>query len=198
MSVKSPVPALPAPFARALDDLMGARWRPDVEVEEIPAPTRIAPHSVAISADVVALGDEVGNGRLILLYDPQGNPSWDGSFRCVTFARAEVTPDMAGDALLPEVGWSWLLDALDTHHAAYTAAAGTVTTVVSRTFGDMEDDPGHDEVELRASWTPLLESDGAGINAHLAAWEELLCMVAGLPPLPPGVTALPTALRARS
>lgn len=176
---------------------MDARWRPEVSVEEIPAPTRIAPHSVAISADVTAAGEDVGNGRLILLHDPVGNPAWEGTFRCVTFARAEVTPDMASDPLLPEVGWSWLLDALDAHSAGYTAAAGTVTSVVSRSFGDMENDPGRDEVEIRASWTPLLAADGSGLNSHLDAWAELLCLVSGLPPLPAGVTALPTLLRGR-
>ena len=35
--------------------------------------------------------------------------------------------EMATDPFLPEVGWSWLTDALDHHGAHYKAAAGTVT-----------------------------------------------------------------------
>lgn len=191
MSARSSVPALPAPFARALHDITEARWRAELCVEEIPAPTRIAPHAVAISADVVAAGDEVGGGRLILLYDPAGNPAWDGEFRCVTYAKAAVDVEMVTDPLLAEVGWSWLLDALASHDATYTAAAGTVTAVSSQSFGGMASEPGSAEVEIRASWTPLLDVDGAGIEGHLAAWGELLCMTAGLPPVPAGVTVLP-------
>jgi hypothetical protein len=47
------------------------------------------------------------------------------------------------------------------------------------------------EVEVRASWTPLL-TDGDGLSAHLAAWAELLCTTAGLPPLPAGVVMMPS------
>ena len=61
-----------------------------MEIEQIPSPQRIAPHSVAVAADVVAGGAEVGNGRLVLLHDPAGNEEWQGTHRCVTFARAEV------------------------------------------------------------------------------------------------------------
>ena len=43
------------------------------------------------------------------------------------------------------------------------------------------------EMEVRASWTPL----GADIGQHLVAWSDLLCTIAGLPPLPEGVIALP-------
>jgi hypothetical protein len=42
-------------------------WRPELTIEEIPAPQRIAPHAVAIAADVDESGEEVGNGRLVLL-----------------------------------------------------------------------------------------------------------------------------------
>jgi len=49
-------------------------------------------------------------------------------------------------------------------------------------------------VEIRASWTPV----GEDLEPHLAAWGELLCAAAGLPPLPPGVTPLrPARPRAR-
>ena len=140
--------------------------------------------------------EELGNGRLVLLHDPAGNPAWDGTFRCVTFARASVDTAMALDPLLADVGWSWLLDALERHSAAYTAPSGTVTSVSSRSFGSMEDDPERAEVEIRASWTPLVTS-GHEMVAHLRAWEDLLCMVAGLPSLPEGVVPMPLNRSAR-
>lgn len=169
---------------------MGVDWRPELVIEEIPAPQRIAPYAVAISADVEAAGDELGNGRLVLLHDPAGNPAWEGAFRCVTYARAAVDTEMVTDPLLPVVGWSWLTDALDRHHAAYVAPSGTVTSVSSQSFGSMADEPHRAEVEIRASWTPLVQA-GSDMAPHVQAWQDLLCMVAGLPPLPEGVVAMP-------
>jgi len=184
--------AVPAPveFRRALDALATATWRPELAVEDIPAPQRIAPFSAAVTADVLVGDDEVGNGRLVLLHDPAGNEAWQGTFRCVTFARADVDPEMVTDPLLARVGWSWLLDALEAHGAAYTAPSGTVTSVASESFGGMAENEPRAEVEVRASWTAVLE-DGLGLDAHLAAWAELLCTTAGLPPLPAGVVAMP-------
>lgn len=176
-------------FDEAVNALLSLPWRSELAVEEIPAPQRIAPYAVAIAADVEVGDDELGNGRLVLLHDPDGNPAWDGTFRCVTFARSVVDPDVAIDPLLGEVGWSWLTDALQTRDAAYTAPSGTVTAVSSKSFGSMEGDPDKAEVEIRASWTPLLAT-GAGIVPHVLAWQDLLCMVAGLPLLPDGVVAL--------
>ncbi|MDO5535533.1 MAG: DUF3000 domain-containing protein [Propionibacteriaceae bacterium] len=177
-------------FEEASSSLLGMVWRPEVTVEEIPAPQRIAPFAAAIAADVDSEGVEVGNGRLVLLHDPDGNPAWDGTFRCVTFARAMVEPEMVADPLLTEVGWSWLEDALERRNAAYTAPSGTVTSVASKSFGSMEGDPDKAEVEIRASWTPEI-SRGADILTHVEAWQDLLCLVSGLPLLPDGVVAIP-------
>ncbi len=82
------------------------------------------------------------------------------------------------------------MDALDRHHAAFLAPSGTVTAVSSRSFGSMEGDPARAEVEIRASWTPVV-ARGDDLAAHVHAWQDLLCMVAGLPLLPEGVVAIP-------
>lgn len=177
-------------FDEAASALLGMAWRPELTVEEIPAPQRIAPQGVAIAADIDDRGEEAGNGRLVLLHDPNGNPAWEGTFRFVTFARASVEAEMVADPLLAEVGWSWLEDALARHGAVYVEPSGTVTAVSSQSFGSMKDDPGRAEVEIRASWTPVL-TDGIGIRAHIEAWQDLLCMVSGLPLLPDGVVPLP-------
>ena len=170
---------------------MSAPWRPELVVEEMPAPQRIAPFAVAVTADVVVSGEDVGSGRLVLLHDPAGNTAWEGTFRCVTFARADVDPEMVTDPLLAQVGWSWLLDALGAHGADFGAPSGTVTSVASESFGGMAEHDPRAEVEVRASWTPLLD-EGDGLAAHLAAWAELLCTTAGLPPLPAGVVPMPS------
>ncbi len=181
----------PAAFRRAVNDVLTAAWRPELQIEEIPAPQRIAPFSTAITADVLVGGEEVGSARLVLLHDPAGNAAWEGTFRCVTFARADVDPEMVTDPLLGSVGWSWLIDALTAHGADYRAPSGTVTSVSSESFGGMVDEPPRAEVEVRASWTAELV-DGVGLTPHLMAWAELLCTTAGLPPLPAGVVLMPS------
>ncbi len=177
-------------FSDATAAIIGMPWRAELTIEEIPAPQRIAPYAMAIAADVEDAQNELGSGRLVLLHDPAGNPAWDGEFRCVTYARAEVDDEMGSDPLLAEVGWSWLVDALERHEASYVAPSGTVTAVTSRSFGGMESDPQRAEVEIRASWTPLIGA-GADIVSHVHAWQDLLCMVAGLPLLPEGVVPIP-------
>src|SRR3954454_22719012 len=115
--------ATPAPsaFRRAVQDLTSAAWRPELRIEQLPAPQRIAPFAAAVTADVLAAGEEVGSGRLVLLHDPAGNAAWQGTFRCVTFARADVDPEMVTDPLLAQVGWSWLIEALTSHGAEFEA-----------------------------------------------------------------------------
>ncbi len=196
MPANSDVAAAPTPFQRAAHDLLNATWRPELLVEEIPAPQKIAPFAAAVSADVLVGGEDVGAGRLVLLHDPAGNAAWQGTFRCVTFARAEVDPEMVSDPLLAQVGWSWLLDALASHGAEFVAPSGTVTSVSSESFGGMADEDPSAEVEVRASWTPVL-TEGVGLAAHVQAWGELLCTTAGLPPLPAGVVAIPARRHAR-
>nr|WP_300141845.1 DUF3000 domain-containing protein [Propionicimonas sp.] len=180
---------MPPLFETAVQAILSMSWRPELKVEEIPAPQKIAPFAVAISADVDLNDEELGSGRLVLLHDPAGNASWDGDFRCVTYARADVDPEMVADPLLTEVGWSWLLDALARNQAAYTSPSGTVTAVSSRSFGGIAADPSRAEIELRASWTPTIAA-ATDVVRHLQAWSELLCLTAGLPPLPDGVVPI--------
>ncbi|WP_340536737.1 DUF3000 domain-containing protein [Nocardioides sp. GXZ039] len=184
----------PARFRSAVAAMRAAPLRPEVFCEEMPAPQRIAPYASALSADVTVDGTDVGTGRLILLHDPDGNDAWDGTFRCVAYCRAEVELELVADPMLAHVGWSWLTDALEAHDAAHTAASGTVTRVVTESFGTMADDGGTAQVEVRASWTPLAdEATGElDITPHVEAWGELLCAAAGLEPVPEGVAVLPS------
>lgn len=172
-----------------------ARLRAEVFCEEMPAPQRIAPFASALSADVSMDGEEVGTGRLVLLHDPAGNDAWEGTFRCVAYARAEIDPEMANDPLLAEVGWSWLVEALAAHGATYLAPSGTVTKVSSESFGSMAEEDATAQLEIRASWTPLgnpAEDGVLHLGPHTEAWGELLCTAAGLPPVPDGVAPLPS------
>ncbi len=180
-------PATPEEFRVAVEQMRAARMRPEIFCEEMPAPQRIAPFASALSADVTVDGDDVGTGRIVLLHDPAGNDAWEGTFRCVAYARAEIEPEMANDPLLGEVGWTWLTEALDAHGAEYAAPSGTVTKVSSESFGAMADEDATAQLEIRASWTPV-----GDISDHVEAWGELLCTAVGLPPVPEGVASMPS------
>lgn len=176
----------PDGFLDVVSRLRATPLRPEVTLEEVPAPQRIAPFALALSADVVSEGDELATGRFVLLHDPAGPEAWEGTYRIVTFVRAGLESDLGQDLMLGQVGWSWLEESLSLGAAEYTAAGGTVTRVVSETFGALAGPPPTVEIEVRASWTPL-----GDVVTHLVAWSNLLCTVAGLPPTADGVTALP-------
>ena len=193
------------PFRRALTelqdavtDLQGAR--PELTFEQQPPPRRLAPFATAVAAAVgpeagteadAEADDEIGSGRFVLLYDPAGQPGWDGRYRIIGYVRTELEPEMAADPLLNAVGWSWLTEALDERAAAYLNISGTVTTVVTQGFGAKQDEPTSTEFELRASWSPAAEpAADPRLAGHLAAWCDVLCAAAGLQPLQPGVAPL--------
>lgn len=200
MSVQLSAPAdLPAAFRRAVAGLSGVELRPEVVVSELPAPQRLAPYAVAMHASVLstgrgAAGDELADGRLVVLHDPAGQDVWEGSTRCVAYVQAAVDIEIASDPLLPGVGWAWLLEALDGAGAEHRAAGGTVTRTTSERFGALAEHPSAAEVEIRASWSPI----GDDLAPHLVAFGELLCAAAGLPPMPPGVVAMPATRRKRA
>ncbi len=178
-------------FSAALTDLRAAVLRPEVRLTEVPAPVRIAPYAVAMTADVLQTAsdeDALATGRFVLLHDPSEPEPWGGAWRAVTYARAEMEPELATDPVLGAAGWSWLIDALESHDLDYIAEAGTVTRVVSESYAGLADRPASVEMEIRASWTPL---DPTELAAHLQAWGDVLCSIGGLPPLPEGVVALP-------
>lgn len=195
VGVRSEIDRTPPAFTAAVEQVGRVVLRPEVVVDTMPAPQRIAPFAHAVSGDVVArtpgpgpstnADDDIATGRFILLHDPAGNDAWGATFRCVTFARADVEAEMAADPALPTVGWSWLTDALETHGGAYMAPSGSVTVVHTEGFGEMAPDGADAQIEVRASWTPTSE-----MGPHISAWADLLCAIAGLPPLAPGVIPL--------
>ncbi|GAA3846861.1 DUF3000 domain-containing protein [Streptomyces lannensis] len=185
--------AAPLPFRAAVDALKAARLRPEIEIEPTRPPQRLAPHTYALEAAVVQEGEDLADGRLVLLHDPAGHEAWQGSFRLVTLVRAELEPEMAADPLLPEVCWSWLTDALQARGLAYGEPSGTVTRAASHYFGGLAARPAASQIEIRASWTPREGLGGVpDTAAHLASWCDLLAQIAGLPPAGPGDSSVVT------
>jgi Protein of unknown function (DUF3000) len=242
---------VPAVFDRALAGLATVELRPELDREQLPAPRRLASFSYAGSVAVLGGStpgsgpgsgpnggepEEIGSGRFVLLYEPDGLPEWQGVFRCVTLIQVDLETEIAEDRLLPEVAWSWLTEAFGLRDARFAALGGTVSQCASTRFGDLAQNPqpgqhlavggggaargaqatgtqstgdwsGAPEpiehsLELRASWTPLVQTDPSGravsaedaftaIPAHFRAWTDLLAAAAGLPPVLAGVSSLP-------
>ncbi|MBF0816158.1 DUF3000 domain-containing protein [Microbacterium paludicola] len=175
-------------FAAAEEQLRAASFRADFVVREIPSPQGVAPFSLALAGDVRPTEEgesPYGTGRFILLHDPSEPDAWGGAWRIVAFAQAPLEPEIGTDPLLADVTWSWLVDALESRGAQYHSASGTATKILSKGFGSLSDEGDGAQIELRASWSP----DGA-FGAHLEAWAELVCMLAGLPPGSEGIAVL--------
>jgi len=168
----------PEPFRSAASSLLETVVRPEARVERIRPPQRLAPWTFAVAIAVTTPVADGATGRLVVLYDPDGVEAWDGEIRLVGYAQADLAPDMAGDPLLPAVGWSWLTEALDRRAAPYLALGGTVTQTTSTRFGDVHGPSSTTQLELRGSWT----ATSTDLSTHLLAFVDLLCAATGLPP----------------
>jgi hypothetical protein len=179
---------VPAAFRAALDALAGVRARPEIVLEQIPAPQRLAPFAHAVSASVSERdGDEdveIASARFIVLHDPEGHETWHGTTRCVGYLSAETDEELVDDTMFSEVAWSWLTDALAETGAEHTTVGGTVTRTASTRFGELAGPEHSVDVEMRASWTAA----DTALDRHLQAWLQVLANAAGLPP--PGVRLL--------
>lgn len=186
MDVTERLPPAAEPFARVQDEVRATMFRADLCVREIPAPTGLAPDAIALAADVrpdEESGESpYGTGRFILLHDPDEPDAWGGPHRIVCFAQAPLEPEIGTDPLLADVAWSWLVDALASRGAGYHSESGTSTKTLSKGFGSLAAEGEGAQIELRASWSPEGE-----VTAHVEAWAELLCMLAGLPPGSEGI-----------
>lgn len=172
----------PEVFREAVGALQAVRPRPEIVLEPVRPPQRLAPWSYALSCEVTGPADVLASGRLVLLHDPDGQEAWDGELRLVAYVTAELDSELAADPFLPTVGWSWLTDALEASGAALTALGGTVTETSSARFGDIAGPSQTDDLELRASWTPVTSE----LRPHGEAFCQLMASVVGLPPV--GVT----------
>lgn len=161
--------------------------RPEVKLDHTAAPARLATHTAAIVADVDVNGEEVGNGRLVVLFEPLFQDTWDGNLRLVGFVSADLETELVTDPMLLEVGWSWVEDAFKGRAINPLALSGTVSRSGSQSFGDLSMRQPEGQVEIRVSWT--VPADEA-FTEHALAWVDLMTSAAGLEPLPEGVSAI--------
>jgi hypothetical protein len=180
-------------FHKVTSLLSAFKPRAEITLDVIPAPQKLAKFAFALSADVSngMVGDnekELANGRFVILHEPGGQETWEGEFRCVTYLNADLDRTEAEDPTLPEHGWNWLLKALDENDCDYAAPSGTVTRAISHSFGKLSTDSDGGDIEIRASWSPII-SGAEDLVGHLQAWCNLLAEIAYLQPLPEGVAS---------
>lgn len=96
----------------------------------------------------------------------------------VAYIQADLDPSEAVDPLLPEVAWSWLVEALESRMEHVVALGGTVTATTSVRYGDISGPPRAHQLELRASWT----ATSPAVGAHVQAFCEVLEHAAGCRP----------------
>ena len=161
--------------------------RSEITLDSTPAPARLATHTAALLADVDVDGDEMGSGRLVILFEPEFQPTWDGHVRCVAFVRSNLETELVLDPLLLQVGWSWVTDSLAGRDSSAIALSGTVSRNSSQSFGDLAARDPEGNVEIRVSWTV---PEGESLREHILAWCDMLSMTCGLPPLAEGVVSI--------
>lgn len=189
-----PDTATPEVFLQALESLKGHTFRPEIHISQIPPPKRIAPWAVALMAEVNDSDDldsdtHRGEARFVLLYDPEGQNSWNGTMRIVAHAMSPVESVMADDPLLGEVAWSWLVDSLESEGANFHSLTGTVTRVYNESFTGTQIDGLDTNIELRASWSPATPD----CSPHLQGWAHFVASICGLDP--EGVSSLPRSIQ---
>ncbi len=167
----------PAAFVEALTSLRTLDLPPGVSVEEIEAPTTLAPYAAAIrfTVDTPATSQPV-HALLVVLHDPATQPGWMGTFRLIVHMHATIEEEDINDPLFDQVAWSWLHSALQKSGAGYHSTAGTTTAIRSQSFGDLRLRGEEKQLELRASWTP----NTTDLKPHAQAIAQLLAFVAGI------------------
>ncbi|MDR3107943.1 MAG: DUF3000 domain-containing protein [Bifidobacteriaceae bacterium] len=184
---RSPRGEPPARFIAALESIRAADWPRQAVLEEIPAPVRAATYAVALEAHLPGPDDtDHSSGSFVLLHEPGGHAVWEGDFRIVTAARADLEPEMGADPFLAEVAWTYLAESLELESLAMKHLAGTVTRTLSESFGGLKMRGSSVGVEVRASWTP----DGPDMGDQLIAWITFLAKLGGVELLPVGVIPL--------
>src|SRR5690606_34393051 len=106
--VMARIKGAPVDFDAAAAQLRGARLRSELVSQEIPAPERIAPRSIALAAGVarsaqredaddIATESPYGAGRIVLMHDPDALEEWGGEYRIVCFAQAPLELEIGVD-----------------------------------------------------------------------------------------------------
>ena len=176
-------------FLLALESLKHASIRDELIVDQIDAPANIGTNAIAFAADirssVVSGHNDLGTGRFVLVWEPVQQEAWRSNFRVISFAKSPLETNIGDDERIADVSRAWLNESLNFRGATFEAPAGTVTRINSSGFGSLSGQSDHAELEMRVSWSPLSNQ----AERHFEAWQDLVCILSGLPLLPTGVSS---------
>ena len=176
--------SVPIPFRTAVEALRAARPRPEIEIDPTPPPQRLAPYAYALEAAVVDGEDDLADGRL----DPAARPGRPRRLaRHLPAGHARTGGAGAGDGRRPAAARRVLVVAdgraarragcRTARRAAPSPARVRTTSAGCRSAG-----PRHRSRSGRPGRRARACGGVPDTAAHLAAWCDLLCQIAGLPP----------------
>ena len=64
-----------ASFEQLVAPILSLKPRSEILLEMVPAPQKLAPFAIAMTADVL---EDAATGRFVLLHDPAGQEGWSG------------------------------------------------------------------------------------------------------------------------
>ena len=169
-------------FQKRISGIDDVLERAEILLEQIAAPKGIAEEAIAVSASVIHADHsdaDRGVGRLVICKDTNYPEGWNSEFRIILYAKSPVEIDMGKDPLVDELPWNWLMDSLASSGSQFHSEAGTTTRILSTGHGSLTAQPQHAEIEIRASWAP----EGEDFGPHVQAFQELLALISGLPPV---------------
>jgi hypothetical protein len=170
----------PAEFEKLTADI---QFRDELHVMAAPSPKKLAPFGISLLGEINT-EQNFADSRVVVLYNPEGDPAWNSLVRIIIFLKAEVESELADDPLILQIAWQWLEEALGKFNASAQELSGTVTRTSAKGFGAI-DEESPSTIEIRASWSPIDTNQTA---QHIKAWGELVCVAAGLSP--EGITEL--------
>ena len=66
-------------FALTVEQISNVVVRPDLTLTQVPAPSRLAPFALALTAAPTDVDSDEFSGRFVLLHDPDGVEEWGGT-----------------------------------------------------------------------------------------------------------------------
>ena len=170
----------PEEFAQIADQV---QFREELQVVAAPAPKKLAPYGISLLGEIDS-NRYFADSRIVILYNPEGDPAWNSSVRIIIFIKADIEAELADDPLILQIGWQWLQESLANSGASAMEISGTVTRTSAKGFGAI-DEESPSTIEIRASWSPTEISQ---LEKHIEAWGNLVCTAAGLDP--EGITSI--------
>ena len=179
ISEEQTIEDVPADFVSALLSIKSCPIPKWLHVKEIPLKPTIAPFCAGITAHTTPTDEEHAEGKFILLFDPNTQEGWNGTFRIITMFSTNLTTDLLEEHLITQVAWSWLGESLESANAKYCNLTGSVTKHHTDAFGGLVLQDQQGKIQIRASWSPVFDTENIDLAQHFKAFCNMLETLSG-------------------